>query len=105
MNRAQRDLDGIYTYIAQTFLEPETAFALIEKIEQEILSLDQMPYRWPGRRRGVYANRGYRQMLVKNYTVIYRVDEAGKANDTDGGSVGLRHSQNYISFSRSLCGK
>ena len=78
MNRAQRDLDGIYTYIAQTLLECETALVLIEKIENEILSLEQMPYRWPERRRGVYANRGYRQMLVKNYTVIYRVDEAKK---------------------------
>lgn len=77
-NRAQRDLDSIYTYIAQTLLERETALALIEKIENEILSLEQMPYRWPERRKGVYANRGYRQMLVKNYTVIYRVDEAKK---------------------------
>ena len=78
MKRAQRDLDGIYTYIAQTLLEPGTALALVEKIDQEILSLEQIPYRWPERRRGAYANRGYRQMLVKNYTVIYRVDEANK---------------------------
>ena len=45
MSRAQRDLDGIYAYIAQTLLEPGTALALVERIEKEILSLDQMPYR------------------------------------------------------------
>ena len=41
-------------------------------------SLDQMPYRCPVRQTGAYANRGYRQLLVGNYTVIYRVDEAKK---------------------------
>ena len=78
MGRALRDLDGIYTYIAETFQEPGTALKLVETIEQEIFSLDHMPYRWPERRRGIYTNRGYRQLLVKNYTVIYRVDEANK---------------------------
>ena len=78
MSRAQRDLDGIYTYIAHTLLEPGTALALVERIEKEILSLDQMPYRCPVRQTGAYANRGYRQLLVGNYTVIYRVDEAQK---------------------------
>ena len=78
MSRAQRDLDGIYAYIAQTLMEPGTALALVERIEKEILSLDQMPYRYSVRQTGAYANRGYRQLLVGNYTVIYRVDEAKK---------------------------
>ena len=78
MSHAQRDLDGIYAYIAQTLLEPGTALALVERIEKEILSLDQMPYRYPMRRTGAYANCGYRQLFVGNYTVIYRVDEAQK---------------------------
>ena len=77
-SRAIRDLDSIYSYIAKTFLEPSTALELTAKIEEEILSLDQMPYRCPERTRGVYANRGYRQLLVKHYTVIYRIDEAHK---------------------------
>ena len=78
MKRAQRDLDGIYTYIARSFLEPGTALSLVERIEKQILSLDQMPYRWPERTRGAYANRGYRELVVENYTVIYRVDEPTK---------------------------
>ena len=78
MKRAQRDLDGIYTYIARSFSEPGTALALVERIEKQILSLDQMPYRCPERTRGAYANQGYRELLVENYTVIYRVDEPTK---------------------------
>lgn len=77
-NRALRDLDDIYVYISQTLLVPETALGLVDKIEKEILSLEDMPYRFPERKTGIYANRGYRQLFVGNYTVIYRVDEKHK---------------------------
>lgn len=75
MGRARRDLDGIYAYIAKTLLEPATAISLVEQIEEQILSLNTIPYRCPERKRGAYANRGYRELLVGNYTVIYRIDE------------------------------
>lgn len=48
--RAYRDLDDIYTYIAETLLE-----------------------RGAIRRSGAYANGKYRQLFVKNYCVIYRL--------------------------------
>ncbi len=37
-----------------------------------------MPYRCPERKRGVYANRGYRQLFVENYTAVFRIDEVKK---------------------------
>ena len=74
-SRALRDLDSIYVYIAQTLLVPETALGMVDKIEKEILSLEEMPYRFPERKTGAYANKGYRQLFVGNYTVIYRIDE------------------------------
>ena len=74
-SRALRDLDEIYVYIAQTLLVPETALGMVDKIEKEILSLEEMPYRFPERKTGAYANKGYRQLFVGNYTVIYRIDE------------------------------
>lgn len=75
LNCARRDLDGIYAYIAKKLLEPGTAISLIEQIEEQILSLDTMPYRCPERRSGVYANQGYRELLVGNYTAVYRIGE------------------------------
>ncbi len=69
-NRALRNLDDIYVYIAQTLLVPETALGLVDNIEKEILSLEEMPYRFPERKTGAYANRGYRQLFVGNYTVF-----------------------------------
>ncbi|EEG49076.1 hypothetical protein [Blautia hydrogenotrophica] len=37
-----------------------------------------MPYRCPERKRGGYANRGYRHLFVENYTAVFRIDEAKK---------------------------
>ena len=79
MARARRDLDGIYAYIAGTFFEPGTALKMIEALEEGIISLESMPYRCPKRKRGIYANKGYRQLFIKNYTIVYRIDEISKS--------------------------
>ena len=78
MSRALRDLDGIYDYISHTLLEPGTALNLVDRIEGAILSLETMPFRCPERKQGAYANRGYRQFFVENYTAVFRIDEANK---------------------------
>ena len=78
LSRALRDLDGIYAYIAKTLQEPETALHMVEELEAQILSLETMPYRCAERRTGAYAGKGYRQLFVKNYTVIFRIDEKEK---------------------------
>ena len=77
-DRAVRDLDEIYSYIASVLIEPEIALSLINEIEASILSLDIMPHRCPERKVGVYASRGYRQLFIKNYTVLFRIVENRK---------------------------
>lgn len=71
--RAYRDLDEIYSYIAINLTEPETADKMIAALEEAIFSLEQFPERGSIRHTGVYANQDYRQIFVKNYTIIYRV--------------------------------
>ena len=78
LSRAYRDLDGIYAYIAETLLEPSTANKLIDAMEEAIFSLEEMPKRGAPRKNGAYGNRGYRQLFIKNFTLIYRVDETSK---------------------------
>lgn len=78
LTRAYRDLDGIYAYLAQTLLEPGTAEKLLDALETAVLSLEQLPHRGAPRKRGAYAGKGYRQLFVQNFTVVYRVDEAHK---------------------------
>lgn len=70
---ASRNLEQIYRYIAEHFLESGTAKQMIDRLEQGIFSLKRMPERNPVRRVGIYADRGYRQMLIKNYVIVYRV--------------------------------
>lgn len=77
-NTAVRDLDELYGYVAQTLQEPGLAIKLIDTLEERILSLGQLPYRCPERAVGIYAGKGYRQLLVKNFTVIYRINEQDK---------------------------
>ena len=78
LDRAFRDLDGIYDYIANTLLEPGIALNIIGDIETSILSLDTMPHRCPERKIGAYANQGYRQLFIGNYTSLFRIDEIHK---------------------------
>lgn len=76
--RAYRDLDSIYAYIAGTLTEPVIASKLIDSLEEAIFNLESMPQRGALRKTGAYANRGYRQLFVGNFTVLYRVEEAKK---------------------------
>ena len=46
---------------------------MITELEKAVFSLEQFPERGSIRRIGVYSNQGYRQIFVKNYTIIYRV--------------------------------
>lgn len=78
MQRASGDLDDIYNHIADDFKEIGTAEKMADVLEDAILSLDEMPYRGSIRRTGAFANRGYRQLFVKNFTIVYRIDEARK---------------------------
>lgn len=71
--RAYQDLNDIYTYIAETLLEPGTALDMVDELEEAIFSLEQLPERGAIRCVGVYKDGNYRQLFVKNYCIIYRL--------------------------------
>lgn len=54
-------------------MEPDTALNMVERLENAILSLEELQERGALRRVGAYANGDYRQLFVKNYVIIYRV--------------------------------
>ena len=78
MQRVSRDLDDIYNHIADDLKETGMAEKMADSLEEAILSLNEIPYRGSIRRTGAFANRGYRQLFVKNFTIVYRIDEARK---------------------------
>ena len=78
LQRASDDLDNIYNHIADDFKEIGTAEKMADALEDAVLSLEEMPYRGSIRRTGAFSNRGYRQVFLKNFTIVYRIDEAKK---------------------------
>jgi toxin ParE1/3/4 len=76
--RANRDLDGIYAYIAEQLLEPGIAQNMVDALEQAIFSLETMPEPGSIRETGGYANSDYRQLFVKNYVIVYHVRKEEK---------------------------
>lgn len=76
--RAFSDIDYIYSYIANELEADTAAKRHVKLLEESIRSLSAMPYRGAERKVGQYANLGYRQLFVKNYTVVYRIDEENK---------------------------
>lgn len=76
--QAYREIDDIYLYIKEELLASKAAMDLVTDIEEAILSLDEHPDRGAERKVGAYAYQGYRQLFVRNYTIVYRVDQKKK---------------------------
>ena len=76
--RAIRELDNIYEYIASEKLAPENAKGQVDRIKKAVLSLDTFPQSHQERNEGRYAGKSYRQLLIDNYIVIFRIDETYK---------------------------
>ena len=70
-----RDIDKIYEQALLVSNYADNAIALAEKA---ILSLEEQPYRGAERKYGFYAFKGYRQLTVENYIIIYEVFENEK---------------------------
>ena len=72
--QAQSDITDIMRYIGQVLLEPRPAGNLYRLLKEEILSLKQMPERYPYEDDDRLRALGIRKLLVKNYKVLYFVD-------------------------------
>ena len=69
------DMDEIALYISTQFHAPETADDMLDAFHDAILSLEEMPKRYPLVRDDILASLGYRMIPVKNYMIFYSVDE------------------------------
>ena len=76
--RAISELDRIYKYIADDTLSPQNARGQVDRIKKAVLNLDTFPQSHQERNEGRYAGKGYRQLLIDNYVVIFRIDELHK---------------------------
>lgn len=73
-NEAQTDLRSIFEYIAFQLQEPENAKRQFLRIEEMILSLDNMPERNRLYEREPLKSRGLRVLPIDNYVIFYIPD-------------------------------
>ncbi|MBF0710461.1 MULTISPECIES: type II toxin-antitoxin system RelE/ParE family toxin [unclassified Gemella] len=76
--RAFNDLDKIYTYLASKVMAVNAAINTVDKIQTAILSLEKLPKRGSERKIGRYKSKGYLQLFVGTYIIVYRVEEHKK---------------------------
>ena len=76
--RAYRDIEDIYAYIANEKLDKENAKSQIDRIKTAIMGLKSFPQSHQERQIGKYANKGYRQLIIDNYIVIFKIDDKKK---------------------------
>ena len=76
--QADRDLREIYEYIAFELLAPENGEKQLERLTRKILSLNEMPERFPRYEKEPWHSRGLRFVPVDNYIVFYIPDLEGR---------------------------
>lgn len=73
-DQADADLRNIYEYIAFELQSPENAGGQLDRLEERIMSLDQMPERFREYENEPWHSRGLHIMPVDNYCVFYIPD-------------------------------
>ena len=76
--QADRDLREIFEYIAFELQSPENAIGQLDRLEEQILSLDAMPKRYRKYEKEPWKSRGLRVLPVDNYVVLYIPDSDKK---------------------------
>ena len=75
---AVQDLNGILEYIAVSLSNPTAAAAFADEVEKCYAGLEHMPLMYEQCQDVQLRALGYRKALIKNYLLIYKVDEAEK---------------------------
>lgn len=72
--QADRDLRAIYEYIAFELSSPVNASGQLDRLENRIISLEEMPERYQRYEKEPWHSRGLRIFPVDNYVVCYIAD-------------------------------
>ena len=76
--QADSDLRGIFEYIAFELQSSQNASGQLDRLEEQILSLDTMPERYRKYEKEPWKSRGLRVLPVDNYVVLYIPDSDKK---------------------------
>lgn len=74
----QRDLDAAIGYLVLSLENKPAAAALLDEIEKTYDGLERMPMMCEACRDPYLKERGYRKAVIRNYIMVYTVDEDTK---------------------------
>ena len=77
-DEAKDDLREIYRYISVDLCAPVNASRQLDRIEKNILSLNEMPDRFPRYSDDLWEKRGLRYCVVDNYVIFFIIDNDKK---------------------------
>ncbi len=77
-NIAYRQIQEIVSYISKDLLAPDAARKLLDKIENEIKELADMPQRYATIAEEPWKSEGVRKIIVNNFLIYYWIDEINK---------------------------
>ena len=76
--QADSDLRGIFEYISFELQALENASGQLDRLEEQILSLDTIPERYRKYEKEPWKTRGLRVLPVDNYVILYIPDSDKK---------------------------
>lgn len=74
----QRDLDATIGYLVLSLENKPAAAALLDEIEKTYDGLERMPMMCEACQDPYLKERGYRKAVIRNYIMVYTVDEDTK---------------------------
>nr|QGT51086.1 hypothetical protein Firmicute1046_1620 [uncultured Firmicutes bacterium] len=75
-DEAHNDIDNVLNYIVNLLKNPIAAKNLLGKIEESYVDLADNPFMYAHCHNSRLHNDGYRKVVINNYVLIYRIDEA-----------------------------
>jgi toxin ParE1/3/4 len=75
---AHRDLDNIVSYIAVLLANPIAATNFLDEVEKCYVCLKSNPLMYEQCHDALLVKEGYRKATIKNYVLVYKVEEAAR---------------------------
>ncbi|EEG78795.1 type II toxin-antitoxin system RelE/ParE family toxin [Dethiobacter alkaliphilus] len=75
---AHEDIDAIVHYIANELANPTAAVTLLNDVEKSYHAVVENPSMYSLCHDARLSSKGYRKIVVKNYLILYRVDDEAK---------------------------
>jgi len=94
--KASEDLDEIFGYIASELFNERAAENLMEKIETQIMRLQDFPLSGCSVEDEILKAKGYRKLIIENYVAFYMVNEIEKQVIIMRVLYGRQHYQDII---------